>query len=567
MKRYLWIALAMLGVALQTLPAAAQGRNIGLISSEAARRNGLELAWHTHAQVNRSNGRVTNITQYVGEWVYYEVKLGKLTWRFSERDRTPEGDMLGRDGAQALANAKMKDLTDSHLSPTLETHVKADVRLYVVTDHGLLQAINGETGETLWAQQVGNPTYPTTAAGANEMYVAVCNGSTIYCYDRRNGDLVWTREARYTVVAGPAVTDSIVSVPTIRGVIESYRIDQTKRSLPHIYKSQGYVSMQPMSTPRSVAWGTETGNMYVSDAASGRGRFRLETNSTIVGPPAYLAPGYLYAATLDGYIYCSDEIKGNMLWRYSTGDSISQSPMAVGDTVYVVTNEGHLHAIDYLSGMLKEIKTTTDPDAAPAAPSAAAPPAAAPPAAAKASPSQVRRWPIVSGVKSIVSVSPTRIYCLGRPGQLLVIDNNTGSVLGTMQIGSADVVLHNQATDRLILGTSSGLLQCLHEIKLTEPYVHSFEREKLQAKNREVVQDAGDAAEDAPMEAMPANDDPFGNKPMADPFGGAPENDPFGEAPKKGGGAPPPTPANDDPFGSPPPKSSPPPAAENDPFG
>ncbi len=103
--------------------------------------------------------------------------------------------------------------------------------------------------------------------------------------------------------------------------------------------------------------------------------------------------------------------------------------------------------------------------------------------------------------------------------------------------------------------------------KLTEPFVHAFEREKLQAKNREVVQDAGDAEGDAPMEAMPANDDPFGNKPMADPFGGAPENDPFGEAPKKGGGVPPPAPANDDPFGSPPPKGNPPPAAENDPFG
>ena len=90
MKRYLWIALATLGIALQTLPAAAQGRVSGLVSSEAARRNGLELAWHTHAQVNRSNGRVTNITQFVGEWVYYEVKLGKLTWRYSERDRTPD---------------------------------------------------------------------------------------------------------------------------------------------------------------------------------------------------------------------------------------------------------------------------------------------------------------------------------------------------------------------------------------------------------------------------------------------------------------------------------------------
>src|SRR5690606_29701649 len=112
--------------------------------------------------------------------------------------------------------------------------------------------------------------------------------------------------------------------------------------------------------------------------------------------------------TLDGYVYCSDEIKGNMLWRYSTGDSISQSPVAVGDTVYVVTNEGRLHAIDYASGMLKEIKTVADPSAATAAAAPASQAAPAAPAAPKA-PNEVRRWPIVSGVKSIVSVSPTRI--------------------------------------------------------------------------------------------------------------------------------------------------------------
>src|SRR5690606_14380469 len=109
------------------------------------------------------------------------------------------------------------------------------------------------------------------------------------------------------------------------------------------------------------------------------------------------------------------------------------------------------------------------------------------------------------------------------------------------------IVLHNQQTDRLILGTSTGLLQCLHEQKLSEPFVHEVEMEKIRSKRPAVIQKPATPM-DAPMDLPMAEDDPFGGgaRPMAedDPFGGgAPkmDDDPFG-----GGAAPK---ADDDPFG------------------
>lgn len=545
-------ALACLGMVVLSSSASAE-RIGGLISSEGARRHGLDLAWTTQLQVNRSIGRVTSVTQHVSEWVYLEVKVGDLSYKYSERDRDRNGVMIGRTGAAELADAKMRDLAEHHLKPTLTTHVMADVRLYCVTDRGTLQCLDGETGETLWTQQVGTPHYPTTAAAANDMYVAICNGSLIFTLDRRNGDILWSREAMYSISAGPAVTKDIVAVPTIRGAVESYKINQTKRSIPHIYRSQGHVYMQPIATPRSIVWATETGHMYVADGGSGKARFRLEASDAIVGQPAYISPRYIYAASVDGYVYCCDELNGDMLWRYSTGGTISKGAVAIGESVYVVTDGGELHAIDYKSGLLKEVKSAEELAATDAMP-----------APKKAELAPVSRWPVVSGVTGIVAVSPTRIYCLGRAGEMVIVNNNSGSVLGTMYVGSRDIVLNNQVTDRIILGTSTGMLQCLHETKLTVPYVHDIEREKAKSKRPDVVVDAGEEPMDMPAD-KPA-DDPFGggNKPADDPFGGGnkPADDPFGGGEKP---AKPAKPAEDDPFGAAAPKADNKPVAD-DPF-
>lgn len=539
--------LALLGLAVVCAPtlATAQvgvGGASGLISSSSARRHGLTQAWFTRVDVNRSNGRVIGITQHIGEWLSIEIKAGSLVYRYSERDRDAQGRLLGPDGAAALAAAKQQDLIDGYLKPTLTEIVRADVTLYVVTDKGVIHAIDGESGQTLWVQSVGRSDFPTTEAAANDLYVAICNGSDLYLLDRRNGEVLWTRSVGGTVSAGPALSNDMVSVPTIRGAVESYRIDQSKRYAPHIYRSQGAIFGQPISTPRSIAWCTAKGHMYCADANSGRVRFRLETSDTIVGQPAYLAPRYFYCASFDGYVYCVDEVNGRMQWRYSTGGVVSKSPVAVGETVYIVTDEGELHAIDYLTGDAKAIGSAEESKTNKAA--ATNPPPKNP----QAKPADVARWPVVSGVRDIVSVSPTRIYCLGQPGQLMIIDRNSGTVLGSMYVGLQDVVLRNQQTDRLILGTSTGLLQCLHDQKLVDPYVHEIEMEKIRSTRPAVIQKPATPM-DGPMDDMPMPaDDPFGGgRPMPedDPFGGgaAPkmDDDPFG------GGAAPKT--NDDPFG------------------
>ncbi|HTN77803.1 MAG TPA: PQQ-binding-like beta-propeller repeat protein, partial [Pirellulaceae bacterium] len=296
-----------------------------LISVEAASRAGLTRGWFTQVQINRSNGRLLYITQHVSDvhnQQVFDVVAGTELYRYADRDRDAFGEALGRDGAKARATEKYNELEAQGKKPVVKNYVVPDVTIYAVTDRGLIQAIDGASGQTLWAKTVGNANYPTTNVAANDTHVAVCNGSTIYVLDRRDGTALWQREALGVISAGPAITNTSVSAPMVSGSVETFRTDTQKRYSPYIYRSQGIIYTQPIMTPRnSMAWATERGHMYVAEGSTGKPRFRLEASDTIIGGVAYLLPKYFYVASYDGYVYCLDEVNGSQLWRYSCGSS------------------------------------------------------------------------------------------------------------------------------------------------------------------------------------------------------------------------------------------------------
>ena len=85
--------------------------------------------------------------------------------------------------------------------------------LYAQTDKAVVQAIDAETGKTLWSKQVGQPQYPTMSPGVNRDFVAIINGSRLYVLNRFNGDLLWETELAGAPGAGPALSTKRIYVP------------------------------------------------------------------------------------------------------------------------------------------------------------------------------------------------------------------------------------------------------------------------------------------------------------------------------------------------------------------
>ncbi len=494
-------ALLILVALLTTTPMTGQAQSHatrgGLIREDVANRVGLTRTWFTRVQMDSARSRVAHVNQHVSStnaFSAWEVTHDRGTLVFTERDLDDFGDELGKAKAEKLAREKFESLKNAKLNPKLTAQVIPEITIYVMTDGGVVHAIDGQTGRTRWFTRVGNPNYPCDAPSANDHYVALLNGSTLYVLNQKNGEVAWKREVRGAPGAGPVVTDRMVFVPMANGAVEAYQLED-HRQVPWVYRSHGRAVVQPIWTGYAVAWPTDRGHLYVAEGNNAAIQFRLEASKPIVSQATKLAPSRIVVASIDGYVYCIHEQSGNLIWRFSTGEPIVRSPVVVGDHVYVVTDEDNLFRLSASNG-LDQWSTT--------------------------------------GVSGILAISQTRLYCLGQVGRMVILDRDSGSRLVSVPTESLDVQYLNNLTDRIVLGTSDGVIQCLRETQNRWPLIHAPASESPDQKD-----DAKPAPAPGAPAAAPAAADPFG----ADPFGGGA---PASEPPASGAGA---DPFGTDPFG------------------
>lgn len=376
-------------------------------------------------------------------------------------------------------------------------------RLFVLTSAGTLQAFDSNTGELMWTSQAGNPSYPSMGPVASPTHVAVVNGGEVFVLDRVTGNLELRRSTASGIAAAPAISQGYVYVPQFSGRVDAFPVGES-RPVPWYFTSAGRIFEDAVSSQKSIVWSTDRGHLYVADPNAGSVRFRFESTSPIVAP-ATVQQGAIYAASLDGYVYSLNETNGSQNWRYACGARVTKSPIALGDSLMVVSEEPALHCLDEATGRVK--------------------------------------W-ISRGIDQFVSASPSRVYGLDRIGNMVVLDAEHGAARSRAAIAGVYQAVLNEQTDRLYMYTANGLLQCLHEVGLDEPQMHAAKDIDEQAAEgtAEPADDADNPFDEEPMQDEPADEpapedepdttDPFGGGGGgADPFGGG--ADPFG-----GGGDP-----------------------------
>lgn len=350
-------------------------------------------------------------------------------------------------------------------------HVAYDEGMVLVqSSRGMLTAIDAETGRTLWATQVGPRDRATTEPAANDKYIVVLNGSTLYVVNRAAGDIAWQRQVRGAPGAGAGVTRTHAFVPIITGLIEGYELEKGASQTPWNYQSSGRVLTPPTTTDLTVSWTTDLGYFYVADPAGGGVRYRLETRAEIHARPGSWSPR-LFAGSTDGYVYAINENEGSVAWEFPAGEAIYEPPVAIQDRVFVVTQFGGMYCLDADDGH--------------------------------------PLWH-AANVSQFVAVSPSRVYVCNRVGGLSILDVQGGALLGTMPLDGITTKVVNRRSDRIFLVNDSNVIQCLHETQLKSPVVYTppppAEKPEVKLKPREPK---------APQEA-PA--DPFEEPPSEDAF-------------------------------------------------
>jgi outer membrane protein assembly factor BamB len=351
---------------------------------------------------------------------------------------------------------------------TLQYVNYAEGMVLLQSSGGMLTALDAETGRTLWSTQIGSRDGGSSEPAANEKYVVVLNGSTLFVVDRKDGGIVWQKQVRGAPGAGPGVTATHVFVPMTSGIIEGYDLEAGTKQTPWNYQSTGRVLVPPMTTVSTVSWTTDKGHFYVADPKAGGIKYRLESRGAMHARPASWSP-MLFSTSVDGFVYAIEESKGTIQWKYSVGQPIYTQPVAVENYVFVIPEFGGLYCLDSKSGNLS--------------------------------------W-YAPGIKQFVSASPSRVYAADEQGRIAMLDLETGAKVGTLPISGLTKKLVNTRSDRIFLVDNSNVVQCLRETQLNSPALHTPpappSNEDSMPKPKK-PRAATEPAETAPAEEAPAD--------------------------------------------------------------
>ncbi|HEY4235428.1 MAG TPA: PQQ-binding-like beta-propeller repeat protein [Lacipirellulaceae bacterium] len=410
--------------------------------------------------------------------------------------------------------------------PAAVRWILSNDQIVLLTGAGLIQLLDANTGQTMWTSDVGNPNYPSLGPAANDEFVALVNGSTLYLIDRHSGQLVNQFRLDGAPGAGPALGKEYVYVPLLTGRVEGYPLRDAKGPT-WFYQSYGRTMVRPLVTPDSIVWGTDAGMLCVGRIHGSGAHFRVEAGASFDASQAYHAP-MIYAVTRVGELLAVDERTGAVRWRYLTGFPTDRAPAAVGDRVYVASEQPELHCLDAMTGLA--------------------------------------HWE-AAGISQFAAVGKSHVYGIDQYGALTEVDAATGALTARIQSGETMTGLVNDQTDRLYLITGHGLVQCLHEIGTTEPLRYGAVPAAAETKEKPPAApeykgpsqpsekpEAAPAAKPTPtpQQAHPESENPFGVAPPAagdnsNPFGAAPATP---ATPPQKPAASPAAPADDNPFGS-----------------
>jgi outer membrane protein assembly factor BamB len=347
--------------------------------------------------------------------------------------------------------------------------------LYIQTKHGMVHAMDAETGKKNWSAQIGRMTQVSLAPGVNHQYLAVITGTTLHVLDRATGKEKFERILGNVPGSGPALSDTMVFVYMISGFIEGYHLED-QHQVRWRYQSVGRITTQPVVSDGSIAWTTDKGFFYVADSDPPKVRLRVETQAEITSRPAHWAP-YLYACSLSGFVYALSEETGQTVWKFPAGSSLSKQPAAINGVVYIVPDAGGMYALDGQTG--------------------------------------AARW-FAPNITQFCAVSASHVYAIDHLDRLTILDAERGTRLSTMPLGDVQIKLLNQQTDRIYLASDAGVVQCLHELSQPKSLVYTPPRLKRSTgKSEQRKRDEAKADSEAKQEkadAAAADDKPADDK-------------------------------------------------------
>lgn len=416
--------------------------------------------------------------------------------------------------------------------------------LFVQTDMAVVQAIDAETGKTLWVKQIGRPGYAALTPGANRYVLVVVNGSHLYVVNRKDGRLLLEKQIDGSPGAGIAVSEKRVFMPLVNGMITTYRLDNLVAAAP-----------TAPSLPVAVTDAGETAAAAAgSAAASTAPKAQPSTAAAVPAKPKYNPPLFCQSMgevmglpvvtsedSAEEYLaWCTDRGRMNigiinrsaestfsLRYRLDAGSPfvcspafLPAEPQQLSSSVVVIaaSREGIVYAIRQKDGRpLWRFPTGESIIQTPAVIGNCAYVATQIGGmyCLNARTGENLWW--TADAKQVVAASKSRLYVVNQRGDIQILNRDNGITLDVLPAAHVPTKFCNIDTDRLYLADEHGTIQCLHEIDQVQPLV--YRSAAVQAAAPKKATGAG--------HKQPAAKAKTPEKKAAEPKADNAENDPF----------------------------------------
>lgn len=327
-------------------------------------------------------------------------------------------------------------------------HVSIDEEIvYITATSGVTTALDAETGQQLWAVQLGRFDPPSFPAISNEDLAMIIVGSTMYGIEKRTGKTVWTLVLAGQPSTGPAVDEKHVYFGTLDGMLYAYSLQKIQklygeRRLPQwsmeaqvwTYKVGKEITSPPITTGRVVNFASRDGSLYSVTSKERKLIFQLETDRAIVAPLVRL-DNMMFMASEDFTFYALNLLNGNVKWEFTSGLPIRKAPWAIAPDLYVLPDRGGMYCLDPATG--------------------------------------AKRW-WKPDVSNFVAVTGGAVAASDDEGNLVMISRDKGETIGALPLRRFTVRTGNDRTNRIFLATENGLVLCLRQIGQTYPVYHRY---------------------------------------------------------------------------------------------
>lgn len=235
--------------------------------------------------------------------------------------------------------------------PTIAQH-----KVLAKTIDGKVYAFDLKSGKQLWVVEHGSPSLILKASSSpvvvGDLILIGFSDGKLDALDLDSGRVMWQRSIAYAtgasdverlvdIDADPIVHDDLVYLASYQGYVGALSLDNgefTWRKSASIYKDMVlHANNLYFTDSHDVLWSlnASTGSVNWKQTSL---KARNLTEPVLVG-------AYIVVGDQTGYLHFMDTQTGELIGRTSLSSGISIAPIAIGRTLYVLTNNGLLNEL------------------------------------------------------------------------------------------------------------------------------------------------------------------------------------------------------------------------------